>query len=278
MRRLLWNVAFVLLTASCAIGQEATASATSTPASSMPGRVKVYTVGPGVTAPELLSSAPLSTLLVIQTGKCKKKMDGQVILSIIVDTEGRPRNIYFLKAVGSDLDRIALQIAAADRFRPGIYEEQPVVVAESLQFNMPSCLVEKLDDSGNKIKELQLRSQPEQKLMAALESPQEATLLSGDSSPIEHVDGIVSAPVEIHFVEAFFTKAARQKKYSGITVLSLNVDVHGMPQNIGVIKHLDFGLTDNAIDAVGKYRFKPALKNGTPVPVKIIVEINFQLY
>jgi TonB family protein len=278
MRRLLWSVPFVLLTASCAIGQDASPAATPPSADAQPAKVKVYKVGPGVTAPELLPSAPLSTPLITQTGKCKKKVDGQVVLSILVDTEGHPRNIYFLKALGSDLDRIALQIAAADRFHPGIYDGKPVVIAQSLQFNMPSCQEEKVDDSGNKIKELQLRSEPEQNLMAVQESPEEAILLSGDSSPIENVGGMVSAPVVIHSVEAFFTKAARQKKYSGITLLSLNVDVHGMPQNIGVIKPLDYGMTDHAIDAVRKYRFKPALKNGTPIPVKITIEINFQLY
>jgi TonB family protein len=278
MRRLLWIVPFILLAVSYAIGQETSYVAPSAPTATTLAKVKVYTMGPGVTAPELLPSIPLSTALISQTGKCKKKVDGQVVLSILVDTEGRPRNIYFLKALGSDLDRIALQIAAADRFHPGIYDGKPVVVAESLQFNMPSCQEEKVDDSGNKIKELRLRSQPEQNLMAVQESPEEVILLSGDSSPIEHVGGMVSAPVEIHSVEAFFTKAARQKKYSGITLLSLNVDVQGMPENIGVIKPLDYGLTDHAIDAVRKYRFKPALKNGTPVPVKITIEINFQLY
>jgi TonB family protein len=205
-------------------------------------------------------------------------MNGEVELSVLVDAEGKPRNIYFLHALGSDLDRFALRIAAADRFHPGIYDGKPVAVAESLQVNMQSCVVEKVDNTGKKTDWLQLRSQPEQKLMAVQESPVEVTLLSEESYPIEHVGGIVSAPVVINHAEATFTKAARQNKYSGITMLSLYVDVHGMPQNVSVIKPLDYGLTENAIDAVRRYRFKPAMKDGVPVPVEVHLEVNFRLY
>ncbi len=95
---------------------------------------------------------------------------------------------------------------------------------------------------------------------------------------MEHIGGTVSPPAAIHFADAAFTIAARKNKYSGICLLSLDVDVHGMPQSIRVIKPLDYGLTENAIDAVRKYRFKPAMKNGTPVPVKMNIEINFHLY
>jgi len=39
------------------------------------------------------------------------------------------------------------------------------------------------------------------------------------------------------------------------------------------------GLDQKALEAVRKYRFKPAMKDGkTPVPVMITVEVNFRLY
>jgi len=39
------------------------------------------------------------------------------------------------------------------------------------------------------------------------------------------------------------------------------------------------GLDEKALEAVRKYKFKPAMKDGkTPVPVMINVEINFRLY
>jgi TonB family protein len=94
--------------------------------------VKVYAVGPGVTAPEFVSlnMAPISA------GKCNKKWDGKVTLSFLVDTMGRPRNIMFLRPLGTDLDKLALQIVAADHFKPGTHDGAPVVVAQSEEVGM----------------------------------------------------------------------------------------------------------------------------------------------
>jgi periplasmic protein TonB len=40
-----------------------------------------------------------------------------------------------------------------------------------------------------------------------------------------------------------------------------------------------YGLDEEAIEAVMRYRFKPALKAGfEPVPVILSIEINFRLY
>jgi outer membrane biosynthesis protein TonB len=51
-----------------------------------------------------------------------------------------------------------------------------------------------------------------------------------------------------------------------------------MPQNPKVLRTLDYGLDQNAVDAVMRYRFKPAMRDGEPVPVIITVEVNFQFY
>ena len=40
---------------------------------------------------------------------------------------------------------------------------------------------------------------------------------------------------------------------------------------------MGMGLDQAAIDAVQTWRFRPAAKNGTPVPVQINVEVNFRL-
>jgi TonB family protein len=36
------------------------------------------------------------------------------------------------------------------------------------------------------------------------------------------------------------------------------------------------GLDQKAIEAVNKYRFRPAMKNGEPVPIRITVEVSFR--
>jgi periplasmic protein TonB len=93
------------------------------------------------------------------------------------------------------------------------------------------------------------------------------------------VGGGVSAPVPLNNVEAEFSDEARRAKYQGVCLISLIVDTNGNPQNPRVVQALGMGLDEKALEAVRKYKFKPAMKdNKTPVPVMITVLVNFRLY
>jgi TonB family protein len=93
------------------------------------------------------------------------------------------------------------------------------------------------------------------------------------------VGGRISAPVPIFQPEAEFSDEARRAKYQGICVIALIVDAQGNPQNVHVIRTLGMGLDEKAMEAVRKYKFKPAMKDGrTPVPTMITVEVDFHLY
>jgi TonB family protein len=93
------------------------------------------------------------------------------------------------------------------------------------------------------------------------------------------VGGGISAPEVIHSVEAQFSDEARRAKYQGVCLISLIVDAQGNPQNIHVARSLGKGLDEKAIEAVGQYKFRPAMKDGqTPVPVMITLEVDFRLY
>lgn len=96
---------------------------------------------------------------------------------------------------------------------------------------------------------------------------------------VYHVGGGISAPVPLNSVEAEFSDEARRAKYQGVCLIQMIVDAHGMPQDPRVVRPLGMGLDQKALEAVRKYRFKPAMKDGkTPVPVMITVEVNFRLY
>jgi protein TonB len=60
-------------------------------------------------------------------------------------------------------------------------------------------------------------------------------------------------------------------------VVNLIVDTEGIPQNVHVLRGVGVGLDEAAIEAVRKYRFKPALENGRPVPVEMNVEVDFHI-
>jgi TonB family protein len=90
--------------------------------------------------------------------------------------------------------------------------------------------------------------------------------------------GGVSNPVPLVSPEAEFSDEARRNKYQGICMISVIVDAHGYPQNARVIRALGMGLDEKALEAVQKYRFRPAMKDGKPVAAMITVMVNFRLY
>lgn len=58
-------------------------------------------------------------------------------------------------------------------------------------------------------------------------------------------------------------------------VLSFVVDAHGLPALIKVVSGAGAGLDQLAVESLSKSRFKPAIANGVPVPVKAQVVIKF---
>jgi len=100
----------------------------------------------------------------------------------------------------------------------------------------------------------------------------------GAGGGLYRVGGGVTAPVALNNVEAEFSDEARRAKYQGVCIISLIVDAQGNPQNPRVVRALGMGLDEKALEAVRKYKFRPAMKGDTPVPVMISVEVNFRLY
>jgi periplasmic protein TonB len=91
------------------------------------------------------------------------------------------------------------------------------------------------------------------------------------------IGGGVSAPTVLLKVEPEYSEEARKAKWQGTVVLSLVVDEKGLAQNIKVVRALGLGLDQKAIEAVEKWRFKPGMKDGHPVPVMATIEVNFRL-
>ncbi|HZP16907.1 MAG TPA: TonB family protein [Terriglobales bacterium] len=100
----------------------------------------------------------------------------------------------------------------------------------------------------------------------------------GIGGGVFRVGGGVSAPKTIYDPEPEYSEEARKAKYQGVCVLSLIVGPDGRPRDIHVSRALGMGLDEKAIEAVNKWRFEPAQKDGKPVAVAISVEVTFRLY
>ena len=87
----------------------------------------------------------------------------------------------------------------------------------------------------------------------------------------------VLAPSVLTKVEPEYSREAHDAKLQGDVVISLVVDDEGRPQELKVIRSLGLGLDEKAIEAVSKWRFKPGVKDGKPVPVIATIEVHFRL-
>ena len=94
---------------------------------------------------------------------------------------------------------------------------------------------------------------------------------------VYRIGGGVSAPIPIFKPEPEYSEEARKAKFQGTVVLMIVVDEHGNARDLKVIRPLGLGLDQKAIEAVEKWRFKPGMKDGKPVPVQATVEVNFRL-
>jgi TonB family protein len=91
------------------------------------------------------------------------------------------------------------------------------------------------------------------------------------------VDG-ATLPVCVFCPSPDYTDLARTAKYRGTVELSLIVTKDGVVNSVLVLKGAPFSLTQKAIDAVQKWKFKPAKFHGQSVAVRVPVDIEFQLY
>jgi protein TonB len=88
-----------------------------------------------------------------------------------------------------------------------------------------------------------------------------------------------SVPACVYCPPPEYSKKARKDKVEGTVVLKVTITPEGRATNISVTKSLREDLDTQAINAVAKWKFKPATApNGKLVPVTCPIEVTFRLY
>jgi TonB family protein len=251
MRREFLFALLAFLAVPATMGQQAGPSASTPQVANYPFSTIVRLDDAGVTAPELVPA----TLKTDQVPHCRK-WDGTVLLSVVIDPSGQAREIYFLRPTGNDLDKEALEIAAHDRFKPGSLNGAPVAVGLALQVKMEFCVEPVTADANMGNFSAKLRSQPEQTIRP----------LSKDHDSSVPVLGLkpnkgVMPPVPLNDLEPLNGNAE--------CVVSVLIDEHGMPEDLKIVKSVNAEFDRAALTAVSHERYKPAIKDGVPIAVRI---------
>ena len=87
----------------------------------------------------------------------------------------------------------------------------------------------------------------------------------------------VEPPMPLRTVAPEFPEQMRASGISGLVVVSCEVDDKGVVSDPKVAKTTNEAFDRAALDAVAKWRFRPAQKDGKPVTMRITVPVKFTI-
>jgi len=152
----------------------------------------------------------------------KARLEGTVILMIVVGADGNPRDLKVLRGLGLGLDEKAKEAVTKWHFAPGTNSGEPVDIKAQVQvdFRLMDKIPWRLERAG-------------------------CFLAGGLQGAI--TDKVVDPPVT-------------ERATSATATLTFNIDEKGAPANIRIIKASDEEWARDATDALGKWKYIPVSK------------------
>jgi TonB family protein len=185
-----------------------------------------YRVGNGVTPPKVISKTDPEYAEEARLAK----LNGSVLLSLIVGEDGKPRNIRVVRPLGLGLDEKAIEAVNTWQFSPGMKDGMPVPVNASIQVNF------------------RLLGGPWSLSRAVFNTPESAArpvLIKASYLPPDQVTG-----------------------ENGTATVSFNVDQGGSPANLHIEKSSSPEMESEVIAILPGWQFRPATQNGQFVTVQ----------
>jgi protein TonB len=87
----------------------------------------------------------------------------------------------------------------------------------------------------------------------------------------------VEAPVPVRMVPPKFPPEMRREGIGGVVTVKCTIDEKGNVTEPTVEKASNPAFVQPALDALRKWKFKPAKRGGTPVPLKVSIPIQFSI-
>lgn len=153
-----------------------------------------------------------------------------------------------LRSLGYGLDQEAIRAVQQWRFEPSLQNGQVIRAATYVPVNFRL---------QRQIYDARLPSQ-------------------GGNEVFQITDG-VTIPKIISRVVAPYTDEARAAKLEGKIVLLIEITSAGRVENVVVLREMGKGMDESAVQAIKRWKFSPATKDGRPVAVMVTVEMNFSL-
>ena len=97
------------------------------------------------------------------------------------------------------------------------------------------------------------------------------------ASPSARADDAMEPPVPVRMVPPAYPAELRRLGTSGVVTISCLIDEKGNVQEPKVEKTSNDKFSQPALDAVRKWKFKPAKKSGTAVSLRVSIPIQFSI-
>jgi protein TonB len=115
------------------------------------------------------------------------------------------------------------------------------------------------------------------------------TTASPESGRVYRSGDDVQQPTLLFAPDPEFNELVRKARISGKITVGLVVDTEGNPQQVHIVNSITStaavknqqaaqSMDEEALKAVRRYRYNPALHDGKPVPYELSVDINFQIF
>ena len=93
-----------------------------------------------------------------------------------------------------------------------------------------------------------------------------------------HSEKGMTVPKAVYQPAPEYADGPRRKKIQGAVLVSMIVNADGKVRDPQVLSSLDKDLDKKAVECVSKWKFNPATKDGQPVAMRLVVQVNFHLY
>jgi TonB family protein len=160
-----------------------------------------------------------------------------------------------------------------------VYQPQLQSSAERLKKAMPSVRLELFEEAGHAlfVDEAERFNRVVGEFLAAFSATEARQCINPAGNgwrgcgPPWRMQDVDTPP------EPVFAPEPRFFDVSGVVVLSAIVDEHGSVQNPVIVRRVEPRADQKALETVREWRFRPALKDGNPVSVRMNIEVRFRL-
>ena len=88
-------------------------------------------------------------------------------------------------------------------------------------------------------------------------------------------DSRVEPPVPVRIISPSFPNDLHDKGISGVVMVNVLIDQQGNPQDLKVARSSNSEFEEPALEALRKWKFKPAERDGSAVSLRVVIPIRF---